>query len=150
VFTHISSRGAVTPVGARDGATIIKAKPPPMIRKTTDGVSLLRHDGAKGSSCCSDRFWRMKIGRFSGCRAGADGSPSVPIRPAVCPMPSAMDGRALASDPKVDTTFGIDPMLLYLLGASSGAKNRIRFFARCAGKLMVAPARLKESGPAGA
>jgi hypothetical protein len=37
-----------------------------------------------------------------------------------------------ASDPKVDSTFGIDPMLDPLSGASSFAENRVHFSARCA------------------
>jgi hypothetical protein len=54
-----------------------------------------------------------------------------------------------ASDPKLEGTFGIDPMLNPLSGASSGAdpegrvsdpkgcvsENRVRFSARCASDL---------------
>ncbi len=41
-----------------------------------------------------------------------------------------MPSRARASDPKVDSTFGIDPMLPPLTSASSGAENRGHFSAR--------------------
>jgi hypothetical protein len=37
-----------------------------------------------------------------------------------------------ASDPKVDSTFGIDPMLDPLSGASFFAENRVHLSARCA------------------
>jgi hypothetical protein len=37
-----------------------------------------------------------------------------------------------ASDPKVDSTFGIDPMLPPWKSASYGAENRVHFSARCA------------------
>jgi sulfonate transport system permease protein len=45
-----------------------------------------------------------------------------------------VSGPAEASDPKVDTAFGIHPMLSSSRGASSGAEKRFRFFARRAGQ----------------
>ncbi len=45
-----------------------------------------------------------------------------------------MTGQAEASDPKVDTAFGIHPMLSSSRGASSGAEKRFRFFAGRAGQ----------------
>jgi len=45
-----------------------------------------------------------------------------------------VSGKARASDPKVDTTFGIHPMLSSSRGASLSAENRNHFSARCAGQ----------------
>jgi hypothetical protein len=47
-------------------------------------------------------------------------------------MPTCASGQIKASDPKVDSTFGIDPMLFLFSGTSFGAENLSPLFADAA------------------
>ncbi|MGO4573221.1 hypothetical protein [Microvirga sp. 2TAF3] len=59
---------------------------------------------------------------------------SLDLRPRVARFVEAdhsCHAAARASDPKVDSTFGINPMLISLSGASVYPENRVHFSARC-------------------
>jgi len=126
VFTHVSSQGAVTPVGAKNGATAHKLFRGRGFSTSPDEVSLPGASFSKEAALRegivhrADLRFTMTDALLKGLsvrpipmcspllcptlqvvdaeksdrpKAGADGSPSVPIRPAICPMSSRIGER---------------------------------------------------------